>query len=659
MVTRRSVCYLVLLGILILAGMRLELPQLRLPVIQVLYDNDTDNADADDEKRSGEATTDEATSTTAATAAIARPNVTAWCILDRNNTSQYFRHFPHALQSLAPCWSYVCRQREQQKEYNVRCGIYIRQPLRYPWEDMSSWTLQLLGAMGCRVVVQQQNMTEPFDEGDLRSRVPDRRVSHYSFFERKEDVQLLQAQVMGAAADAGTTNASGQPTKGRMRIGLLQRVRTRAKQPDRVFLNVPALRSALQSAFPDATVDETEMGGFSLKEQAAWWHQHDVVVAGHGAALTNSIFLRNSKDTAATVIEVFPDGFHPYIFGALMKSAGVHRLTIDTNASVARGKSSDLRPDPALVVRLVRQAIGGPLPEPETASLPSSAPPPPSPSPPHVPVVAYTRMRSDRSGAVVHDLLHAHAYCFAHNLTYGGSCAVDAKAKGRSGGSQLLVDFLGLSDELKLACPNPGSLSRPRNKSDFGNDSFVVLNLKQYKRDDLFTPKWLSYVNARRNITERTASTDDDPAPLQVVVYVRRGDVTPCVRGGSYWRYLPNSYYLRVLDHYLPPDRPVAVRIYSVSKSPAEDFAEFRRRNYTVLLDAPIGHVWEALMTADMAVISRSSFSYVPAIFNAGGTVLYTNFWQKPLPWWVRINQTIQQQGGADLRSLQDRYCPK
>jgi Glycosyltransferase 61 len=649
MITRRSVCYLGLLGILILASVLFELPQLRLPVIRVQVRSD----DADVvNKRS--VNTNEATSTTAATTAT--PNGTAWCILDRNNTAQYFRHFPHALQSVAPCWSYVCRQRERRGD-DVRCGVYIQQPLRFPWEEMSSWTVQLLEAMGCRIVVQQENTTEPFEDGDVRARVSDWRVSHYSFFERKEDVQLLQARVMGAAAAAGA-DASDQPTKDGIRIGFLQRIRTRPKRPDRVFLNVPDIRSSLQTAFPDATIDETDMRGFSLKEQAEWWYRHDVVVAGHGAALTNSIFLRNGEERAATVIEVFPDGFHPYIFGALLKSVGVHRLTIDTNASVARGKSSDLRPDPALVVRLVQQAIGMSLPEPEAVPIRAFAPPPP---PPPQRIVAYTRMRSDRSGSVVHDLLHAHAYCFANNITYGGSCAVDAKAKERSSGSQLMVDFLGLSQELKLACPRPGSLSRSSGSSSSnttgGAGDFVVLDKKKYAQDDLLTRKWLSYVNARRNLTAATTS-DGDNAPLQVAVYVRRGDVTPCVRGGSFWRYLPNSYYLRVLDHYLPSDRPATVRVYSPSKSPAENFDDFRRRNYSVLLDAPIGRVWDAIMTADVAVLSRSSFSYVPAIFNTRGTVLYTNFWHKPPPWWVPVNRTIQQQGAADLRLLQGKYCP-
>jgi hypothetical protein len=318
-------------------------------------------------------------------------------------------------------------------------------------------------------------------------------------------------------------------------------------------------------------------------------------------------------------------------------------------------------------VRLAQQALGAAPPDPDLPTSSTKAPERPPPSPSRT-AVAYSRMRIDRSGSVLHDVLLAHAYCFAHSLTYGGSCAMDAAAKARSSESQRLVDLLGLSNELKLACPYEGGLKKVGNTSGPSGDdaNIVVLDPKRYKNDDLFTAEWLRYVSARRSMTEAASIADASvdwgvAPPLQVAVYLRRGDVTPCFRhrGSGYGRYLPNAYYLRVLDHYVPSNRPAAVRIYSLSNSPAEDFDAYLRRNYTVLLDTPIREVWEALMTADFAVLSRSSFSYVPAIFNARGTVLYTDFWHKPLPWWVRVNQTIQERGEADLRSLQDVYCPK
>ena len=303
---------------------------------------------------SGATTMEESTAAPSNTATIPNatdpptPIHTAWCILDRNNTNSHFRHFPHSLQSLAPCWSFFCRTAAPQ------CGIYIQHPPRFVWKQMSSWTRQLVEHMGCRIVVQSQPdiSRSVIRTGDVQYRVPDRQVLTYAFFEKPEHVQQLQARVLGNTTVTKTKTDA-------IRIGLLQRIQEHPKHPSRIFLNLPEIRSQLQTAFPDAVVEESDMLHFTLKEQARWWHDKDVVVAAHGAAITNGIFLRNHNTTAATLIEVYPDGFHPSIFYKLMQSVGAHRLAIDEHASVGSGKNSNLMPDPALIVQLVRQALQG------------------------------------------------------------------------------------------------------------------------------------------------------------------------------------------------------------------------------------------------------------------------------------------------------------
>ena len=42
----------------------------------------------------------------------------------------------------------------------------------------------------------------------------------------------------------------------------------------------------------------------------------------------------------------------------------------------------------------------------------------------------------------------------------------------------------------------------------------------------------------------------------------------------------------------------------------------------------------EALATADLLIMSRSSFSYLPAILNQTGAMVYFPFWHPPLPGW-------------------------
>ena len=61
--------------------------------------------------------------------------------------------------------------------------------------------------------------------------------------------------------------------------------------------------------------------------------------------------------------------------------------------------------------------------------------------------------------------------------------------------------------------------------------------------------------------------------------------------------------------------QPIQVTIYAEADS-WESYDIFRQQNYTVILDGSYKDVWLALSTADIAILSRSSFSYVPAIFN-------------------------------------------
>ena len=60
-------------------------------------------------------------------------------------------------------------------------------------------------------------------------------------------------------------------------------------------------------------------------EQFALWSQQSIVIAPHGAGLTNSMFL--PPGNASAVIEIFPRCIimHMRMFGSLLKSCGIRR----------------------------------------------------------------------------------------------------------------------------------------------------------------------------------------------------------------------------------------------------------------------------------------------------------------------------------------------
>ena len=51
--------------------------------------------------------------------------------------------------------------------------------------------------------------------------------------------------------------------------------------------------------------------------------------------------------------------------------------------------------------------------------------------------------------------------------------------------------------------------------------------------------------------------------------------------------------------------------------------------------DAGVYETWKQFMLADILVIARSSFSFVPALMKNKGVILYRKFWYPPLCHWV------------------------
>uniref|UniRef100_A0A6S8I8Y2 Uncharacterized protein n=1 Tax=Amphora coffeiformis TaxID=265554 RepID=A0A6S8I8Y2_9STRA len=245
-------------------------------------------------------------------------------------------------------------------------------------------------------------------------------------------------------------------------------------------------------------------------------------------------------------------------------------------------------------------------------------------------VKLYSRGRKDRSGAAILDMLLCHAFAFQENAIYGGVCIDNEEDKlllPHLEDQQNLIHALGLQEELPYACPTDRSGILLRHENYFSQDTAV------------FTSAWLSYIRSKRR--RKPFVVQPSPEIIQVAIHVRRGDVTPCREPE---RYLPNSYYISVVDQYITPlsfGRPINVTIYSESTS-FEGWDLFQKRGYNLMLGSNVARVWEAWMAADMLVMSRSSFSLVPALFNEN-VVLYTPFWHKPLGNW-----TIVPKNGAD-----------
>jgi hypothetical protein len=341
-------------------------------------------------------------------------------------------------------------------------------------------------------------------------------------------------------------------------------------------------------------------------------------------------------------------------------------------------------------------------------------------------VYYYSPGRPDRSGAIVHDMLFAHAYIYDTNQNqndiygvYGGCCG--SRINSLNDTYQLLLD-LHWNKILKFDCPPPISLqNRTTNDTTstdiFDDDKYILLNPKLYRQYDvnIFKPEWRDYfiqlisvhtlqqktnnslsttgnatsgsdVNENYEYNDRYTPSDavalynnnheivhDVPVlPIQysIAVHIRRGDVNPCQYKE---RYLPNSHYLQLIQQYisilsssstttttkrtesLPTElmrENIAVTIYSESES----LEIFQHYNFTLSLDDALSTVWLALSTAHVAILSKSSFSYVPAIINPN-RVVYTPFRHGPMKQWDVVSDTIVSQSMVEVMSFHDNAC--
>jgi hypothetical protein len=108
------------------------------------------------------------------------------------------------------------------------------------------------------------------------------------------------------------------------------------------------------------------------------------------------------------------------------------------------------------------------------------------------------------------------------------------------------------------------------------------------------------------------------------------------VKDGRSFRFLPNSHYIKIIKKIkeVVPESKITV----FSESNFEDSnEEFLSLGCEFQINTDIGEAWKKMILSDIFIMSKSSFSYTPAIFNRG-TVIYTDFWHKELDHWLNAS---------------------
>jgi len=247
--------------------------------------------------------------------------ITAWCILDAQNTAPHDMLMgpPHAAQALLPCWSYFSRVWE--KRPSAQCGIwfsnpYIAHPFRLHQQNNNkeAWIAGMMNGMNCSYAFDPKPPAMMNKPNAWQYRIS----GTGDWFEVSADATRL-AEKLGLDTAAPTPTLSSPPgnSKNALKIGLVQRRRTQ-----RNITNLPIIQSEIQKAYPTATVEYAEMEDFTFLEQAKFWNRQDVIVLAHGAAVINSIFMR--RKTA--VVEIFPEHYYVMMYQDLCATAEIHHF---------------------------------------------------------------------------------------------------------------------------------------------------------------------------------------------------------------------------------------------------------------------------------------------------------------------------------------------
>ena len=254
----------------------------------------------------------------------------------------------------------------------------------------------------------------------------------------------------------------------------------------------------------------------------------------------------------------------------------------------------------------------------------------------------YSVARTDRAGSAIKEMYLAHAHAYATNTTYGGACvdAIDWEPLIKKHGEKFkdnvyqrvqerkeLIQLLGLQKELPIACPT---------EQDIKEGKAVVWTNRNKFKNPGFTAEWMDYIQTKTLFPYAPLSA----TTVQIVVHLRRGDFTPCHVPD---RYLPNIYFSRLLDSYLPrycSDPIIACNITIFTEADAyEPLDEFQQRKFTTVdvTTAP-PTIWKDIINAHVFVMSASAFSFIPAILNRNGNIITP---YSDIPHWETVENSI------------------
>lgn len=227
----------------------------------------------------------------------------------------------------------------------------------------------------------------------------------------------------------------------------------------------------------------------------------------------------------------------------------------------------------------------------------------------------------DRSGSQVQDILFAYLYCQKNNIIYMGACDCN---------HQRMMDGINsnrIIAKTSVLC-NLLGLPIPIKNNDIYYGPMIINEYKSMNIKELINNDFIKilYENAKKNFINIKNNND-----FIVSLHIRRGDVQNY--GKWKFRYVDNNYYLKIISEILKIKPNAKFYLFSDGN---ENFEEFKQMGCVLKINGSDEEAWNYFIQSDVFVMGNSSYSYVPAIFNIHGIVVYhQSKYFKPLDSWI------------------------
>lgn len=245
-----------------------------------------------------------------------------WCVIGNDSmwpgvkSWGWHKSVAHFAEAIMPCWSWFVRSHA-----TTNCGFYIVHNLQQP----HPWGMQLMDTMGCRVkrsnLPQEWNMTatelERDDEVTIWKEFP---FQQGYWFENRVDVDILKSLLLLHGSEAMNTDDELTSRK-TLQIGIVNRTGTRQ------IANLVELQHGIEAVLTEQGISFSlsiqSLDDLTLQQQAAWFASQHILVAVHGAGLTNCLFLQPN----ATVLSLYPkDYYFVGYFESLITKVGGYNM---------------------------------------------------------------------------------------------------------------------------------------------------------------------------------------------------------------------------------------------------------------------------------------------------------------------------------------------